>query len=203
MWFEEAPYCGLPSAEALGDLEATAAGGVYISQGDVECCFYQFELPQKLKQYFGLPLVRGRFLPPSLRHRLGVGLDEEVRFRCRVIPMGWSWAVKWVQEIHQEVFRRACIPGPWILDKRPTSGVDESMGAKALYIDNFASFEVSGSHAEDQRDKMLKALADAGIVAHSEGETTQDGDFLGFSLVRGDEWRLSRRRFWKIVLALR
>ena len=87
------------------------------------------------------------------------------------------------------------MPGPWVLDKRAATAVSGEQGVKALYIDNFASFEVSAEQAEKQRGLMMDALANAGIVSHTEGETSQDGDFLGFSLVRGEEWRLSGRRF--------
>ena len=42
----------------------------FISQGDVECCFYQFELPQSLKHFLGLSVIRGRFLPPAINKEL-------------------------------------------------------------------------------------------------------------------------------------
>jgi hypothetical protein len=202
--FEAPPYTGLPSAEGLADLEAGVDHPLIFGAGDVEVCFYQYALPLALRGYFGLPAVKAKFLPGGFRRDLGCSTKEEsVRFRCRVIPMGWSWAVCWVQSIHLEVFRRAGICGPWMRDKLPLESIEEGQFVSALYIDNFAAFGYDKEVVRDARDEMRKALGAAGIVTYLDGDLGDEGDFLGFSLKEGRRWELTSRKFWKIVLGLR
>ena len=48
--------------------------------------------------------------------------------------MGWNWAVKLVQSAREEIFRRAGLPGPWLLDKQPGQSLGASKEpAKALF----------------------------------------------------------------------
>ena len=113
-----------------------------MAQGDVERCFYQFAMPYRMRRYFCTPAISARSLPGRLRMMLGVGPDDQVRFQTRVVPMGWSWSVAWVQAAHEEVFLRPGMPGPWLLDKHLSRELRHGLAvaAKALYIDSFAAF---------------------------------------------------------------
>ena len=86
-------------------------------------CFYQYELPEWARRYFTLPAIKAQYLPAAFRGRLGLARDtSELKFRFRVVPMGWSWAVHLIQQGHLHVMNTALKSGRWVLDKRP--GVD-------------------------------------------------------------------------------
>ena len=63
----------------------------------MECCFYQFLLPVALQVCFGLHPILGRWLSKRLRKALGIRRHDMVQFCLTVVPMGWSWAVWFIQ----------------------------------------------------------------------------------------------------------
>ena len=71
-------------------------------------------------------------LPGDVLIRRALLLAASYRFHCqhrRGAPFS-----------DEEVFRRAGIPGPWLLDKRPGVLVGGALTAvKAIYIDNFGA----------------------------------------------------------------
>ena len=97
--------------------------------------------------------------------------------------MGCSWAVKWVQSAHEEIFSRAGLPGPWLLDRQLGQCLGNAREpAKALYIDNFAALGLDRELTLARRDDMQRALAEAGVVSHVEADVSEDGLLLGFRL---------------------
>eukprot|EP00969_Alexandrium_andersonii_P094899 4192115-Alexandrium_andersonii.AAC.1 len=81
----------LCSGEALGSLELGPDEVLWAAEGDVENCYYQYLLPEGMRAEFCLPQVSARLLRPELRALFGGARDA--RFRMRVVPMGWNWAV--------------------------------------------------------------------------------------------------------------
>eukprot|EP00969_Alexandrium_andersonii_P329251 14548639-Alexandrium_andersonii.AAC.1 len=62
-WFADAPAFPLASGEALAGIECSPDQRIALRAGDVEVCFYQYELPEDLKPFFCLPGVRFGALP--------------------------------------------------------------------------------------------------------------------------------------------
>ena len=86
------------SGESLSALEASSTDHIHLKTGDVECCFCQYSLPEHHRVYFGIPFIKAMHLPDKLRASFpGHGDHDEIRFRARVVPMGWSWAVALIQ----------------------------------------------------------------------------------------------------------
>jgi hypothetical protein len=108
-----------------------------------------------------------------------------------MVPMGWSWAVKWVQSAREDLCR-AGLPGPWLLDKQP-----------GQHIDNFAALGLDRELTLARRDDVQRALADAGVVSNVEANVSGDGLLLGFRLCEGRCWETALHRFWKVALAVR
>lgn len=75
--------------------------------------------------------------------------DEEVRFQVRVVPMGWSWAVRFIQAAHLSVLGSVLDGCPWLADKRPGQDLATIPAATVLYIDNFAIVSSDRSMAEE------------------------------------------------------
>ena len=185
---------------------------------DVEVCFYQYELPEWIREYFGIPSIKYKFLPPDLRRALRgrhYGWEEEVSFRVKVCPMGWSWAVSLVQAAHGWLLRGLAPSLEWVEDKRPNlplvppaadrenSELCQQDAVKILYIDNFAIIGQSKEVVEELVTAMEEIFAKAGIVAVRDPDAKGEGSLLGFSLnLETGEWRPNAKRYWKVLHAL-
>ena len=196
--FEEPSYTELASGESFAGLEAAAGQPIHLASGDVEVCFYQYSLPEALRPYFGLKPIRDHMLPKSLANKLDRSLMVGGRafFRVRVVPMGWSWSVFFVQTAHTFQMRSVRPEDPWLIDKRPCSCVEAHNTSKVLYIDNFAALSGSRQMADDTVHHMKRQLEEKGVRSDIEDDPT---DLLGFSLdARRGWWRPTGKKFWRI-----
>ncbi|CAK0898689.1 unnamed protein product, partial [Prorocentrum cordatum] len=191
--------------KALANLEVNAAGGIAVASGDVECCFYQYELPPWARAFFGLPAVQARFLDSAARQRLGVSDSSEmIHFVARVVPMGWSWAVHLIQEAHAHVLSSISPDAPWIADKAPAPAPGTQCAtAKMLYIDNVAVFASGSGDPALEVERMLAALGARGIQASFDRDDGGMHALLGFVLHKPSAtWRLSHSKFWRLKFSL-
>ncbi|CAK0846803.1 unnamed protein product, partial [Prorocentrum cordatum] len=188
---------------ALSSLEASGVNMIGMSSGDVDCCFYQYALPPWCRRHFNLPLIESRFLPPEVRSACGLTLKSgQVRFRFKVVPMGWSWAVHFIQEAHLHLVKSVLPSQPWCLDKCP--GIDLNLeDAKVLYIDNFAALSQSPSRAATAVADMQAALAAKGVVSELDTAPAERGELLGCELdLQTGCWCVLGRRLWRVYGAL-
>ncbi|CAK0899549.1 unnamed protein product, partial [Prorocentrum cordatum] len=190
------------SNTALGSIELQAGERLFVAQGDVTCCFYQFFLPVHLREAFGLPPVPWAALPLAARQLVGARPpDGLVRLRLRVVPMGWSWAVYFIQHVMMEILRPCAPADRWLAQYVPREPVCPGSGASLIYIDNFAALGTSAAEANARLEHMLGAVAAAGVDASPE---PAGAPLLGFELdSTGTQWRPTARKFWKVALALR
>ncbi|CAK0855849.1 unnamed protein product, partial [Prorocentrum cordatum] len=200
--FAEPDYVPLAAAQALGNIELQAGERLFVAQGDVTCCFYQFLLPVHLREAFGLPPVPWAALPLAARRLVGAPPpDGLVRLRLRVVPMGWSWAVYFIQHAMMEILRPCAPADRWLAQYVPREPVCPGSGASLIYIDNFAALGTSPTEANARLEQMLGAVAAAGVDAAPE---PAGAPLLGFELdPTGTQWRPTARKFWKVALALR
>ncbi|CAK0806514.1 unnamed protein product, partial [Prorocentrum cordatum] len=200
--FAEPDYVPLAAAQALGNIELQAGERLFVAQGDVTCCFYQFLLPVHLREAFGLPPVPWAALPLAARRLVGAPPpDGLVRLRLRVVPMGWSWAVYFIQHAMMEILRPCAPADRWLAQYVPREPVCPGSGASLIYIDNFAALDTSPTEANARLEQMLGAVAAAGVDAAPE---PAGAPLLGFELdPTGTQWRPTARKFWKVALALR
>ncbi|CAK0873971.1 unnamed protein product [Prorocentrum cordatum] len=201
--FVEPAYTELASPEALAAIEYDGPDMIRFCSGDVEVCFYQCELPAWARRYFTLPAIKSQCLPAAMRGQMGLARGtSELKFRFRVVPMGWSWAVHLIQQGHLHVMKRALQSGRWVLDKRP--GVDLLQeGAKVLYIDNFAVASVDQGRGERAVQLMREALAELGVASAIEASDGSKAELLGCELDRSTgRWRIKPKRIWRLMGAL-
>ena len=150
----------LASGEALGDLEAGPAG-LSLVQSDVEVCFYQYRIPLYLRRFFGMPPIERRFLPPSLRRSLRRSVDgPAVTMRLKVAPMGWNWAVAFIQACHERLAAQGPGKPCWLRDKVPHAPVSTGLAAQVCYIDNLAALAAAPEEAEAVLSEMEAGLQD-------------------------------------------
>ncbi|CAK0892485.1 unnamed protein product, partial [Prorocentrum cordatum] len=203
MHFTTPEHTALATGEALSSPEASGVTMIGMSSGDVDCCFYQYALPPWCRRYFNLPLIESRFLPPEVRGTCGLTLKSgQVRFRFKVVPMGWSWAVHFIQEAHLHLVKSVLPSQPRCLDKCP--GIDlNSEDAKVLYIDNFAALSQSSDRAATAVADMQAALAAKGVVSELDPAPAGRGELLGCELdLQTGCWHVLGRRLWRVYGAL-
>ncbi|CAK0888496.1 unnamed protein product, partial [Prorocentrum cordatum] len=174
------------------------SGEVHLAAGDVEVCFYQYVLPAWARNYFCLPSLATRMLPARLREALGPELSARPRiaFRVRVVPMGWNWAVHFVQSAHLNVLASVSPSNQWLVDKQPGARLsDSSAAAKVLYIDNFAAISTSRETALQVVNDMLDSFTSEGV----EASLDLDVVLLGFTLdAKAARWRPAPKKFWRV-----
>ena len=204
--FLEPPHTDLAGGEALSEIDAPLGKRVQMAQGDVEVCFYQYELPVHLRGFFALPSIRAKFLPWVLRRRLGAFDDEElIDFWSRVVPMGWSWAVHIVQLIHLDIFKKH-VGGinVWMADKKEAVTLTDDKFVAILYIDNFAVLGLDRAGCQRLAAELKAALSKYGIISELETDPAKENTFLGFELnAAANTWVPAPRKFWRIAGALR
>ena len=111
-WFENLKGAFLVNG---GDTEhpptmaAWAGHVVSLKAADVEVCFYQYLMPLWARGYFCLPQVDASHLPPDIRRATGCA-QGLARFRVKVVPIGWAWAVHYVQAAHLHLMSRTLEP---------------------------------------------------------------------------------------------
>ncbi|CAK0849230.1 unnamed protein product [Prorocentrum cordatum] len=191
-------YAHLASGDALSSLECTPGEEVHLAAGDVEVCFYQCVLPAWARNYFCLPSLATRMLPARLREALGPELSARPRiaFRVRVVPMGWNWAVHFVQSAHLNVLASVSPSNQWLVDKQPGACLSDSpAAAKVLYIDNFAAISTSRETALQVVNDMLDSFTSGGVKASLD----LDVALLGFTLdAKAARWRPAPKKFWRV-----
>ena len=115
---EVPPHTRLPSVANLGTMEVPPGKRAYFRSGDVDCCFFQYELPEWARALFVMPSIHPRFLPKRVRKFSGLKHgNNPAYFRFKVVPMGWSWSVYLVTHIQLAILQSS-VPMPWMRRNR-------------------------------------------------------------------------------------
>ncbi|CAK0822697.1 unnamed protein product, partial [Prorocentrum cordatum] len=177
-----------------------------ISIGGVDICdaFYQIELPQWLRRYFGLPKVRAGDLGlANLSDGTPVRPSAWVVpcFRCP--PMGWSISLWICQSLNEAVTARA-LPGHFgrrLVDRRPAPDLQQGM-ARTVYVDNFIALSHRLREVRDAATAVQGELTVSDLPSHPV-EASVGGDTLGWHF---DEDKpvigLSVRLRWRLRLGI-
>ncbi|CAK0855216.1 unnamed protein product, partial [Prorocentrum cordatum] len=101
----------LASTAAMVGLEAEPGDMLEFSIQDIADCFYQFKVPDYMAQWFGMKPVRAGEVGAKTVQGEPVLAGARVYPCLRVLPMGFSWAMRWTQQAHRELLRRAGLGG--------------------------------------------------------------------------------------------
>ena len=99
------PHTCLASPANLAALEAASGTTLTLRSGDVDVCFYQFELLDWMKDMFTLLKVPMRYVPKAAR-KFFPAHAQYATYRVRVLPMGWCWSVYLVQHTISHLINR-------------------------------------------------------------------------------------------------
>ena len=202
--FRAPPSTCLGSIESWTRLEAGEGAPIFIAQEDVKDYFYRLEIGKRLGEYFSLPAI-----DPSLLRQVRGDLPEELSqlmdgsgsriHPClRVLPMGFSWALRLAHEAHVEVARRALVSTPVIRDRRPPPilGGGGHQSAMLIYADNCNHLGTCMAAVDADQTRVREALHAHGLDTHDVIESSEIVESLG---VRVDGW-LARYRLHLIEI---
>ena len=161
-------HTALPSLGAISSIESRLP--LAFRSGDVEVCYFQYELPEWAKPLFCFPGIEKRYLPPRMQARYpDKNGSDKICFAMRVVPMGWTWSAFLITSI-QEALISPIAPMPFLYDKRylPAISVADDdgdciPGVRALMIDNFVALCPQQAEATRVVEESRAVLADKGI----------------------------------------
>ncbi|CAK0901948.1 unnamed protein product, partial [Prorocentrum cordatum] len=104
--FQPSPPVSLFSAAGFTDLEAPPGTSLYFAGVDVQNAFYQHKLPAYLRPPFCLPAVTAGELGISKLDGRRAAPWTRLYPQLAVAPMGWNWALYFVQRAHDR--QQAC-----------------------------------------------------------------------------------------------
>ncbi len=115
------------SLASLAELEVDADGQtLYVSQADVQDCFWQCRIPHDLARWFCMDVVSG-----ALLKKLGVfevegqvvNDSDNIYPMIHCLPMGFSWAMWFVQQVSESHTKVVIPESPLVRDGRPAPDI--------------------------------------------------------------------------------
>ena len=168
----------------MSRLEVPKGSQLYILEADLSDAFHHLELPPGLRDIFSMRPVRAAAAGLTELDGRQLAPGDLVVPRCKVCPMGWTWALWWCQNIHERICERAgVIPSLRLKDKSavgPTSSV-----LHLQYVDNFAAIsqklegviELASAVTRELRGEGLSVKADMDAADFDAGK---DRELLGW-----------------------
>ena len=199
--FREPDYVHLTTGDGLGGLEFPSNSSVKVCTADLKDAFYHLALPVELRDVFGLPRVRAGDVGVFSLNGSVVSANQWLSPRLAVVPMGWSWALWICQSVHESIIDRTGLgESSRIRDRRvpPDASV-----CHTEYVDNLIVLGTDKDQVQYKYDKAVRALKDAGLQVHEEEVNDEGAEILGWELSRTGQFRPTRKRAWKVRLALR
>ena len=129
----------LLSPDMLGEAFLPSSQRRFASTSDVSQIYNLLLAPQCLWRYFGVPRVWGPSFEPTLK-------DDYSHPALKIIPMGWSLAVRFAQAINLQLLRRDVVPAGTLLLRGSYISSPLSCDAAVTflpYIDDLAFFGTS------------------------------------------------------------
>ena len=76
---------------------------LWFSVQDIADCFYQFSIPSDMQEFFGLRPVKAHEVGIFSLNGLSVPKNTVLHPGLSVLPMGFSWALRWTQIAHRHL----------------------------------------------------------------------------------------------------
>ena len=203
--FRSPPRTSLASTAAMVEIEVPGGPSLWLSAQDIVDCFYQFDIPDELAEYFGLFPVEAGLVGVTELDGEPVSPRELIVPCICVLPMGMSWALHWAQQAHRELLSRANVSSAVqeIVDRRPPPPLDAALPATLIYVDNelFVSTRAGiGSKARRTAEIELKK---AGLPMHDIVDDAKNLEILGMEIDGVKRVvRLATARRWRLRLAV-
>jgi hypothetical protein len=198
------------------DIDPLTSG---LDTGDVGDCFYNFVVPNACSWFstgdiVDLEDMRRWNMVDHYIYDEDSGITtpllpgERVYICFRGMPMGWSWALYFAQEIisHQCLLAVDQPEKVLIRDKHPAPAVRPNTPVLGVYVDNVHSFGGKQGEAAECMDRVAHRFSELGIpftVDHTDGQPTVDTLGLTFSFGSRVTVRAKQSRAWRLWGATR
>ena len=199
--FEDPEHVHLAAGEAMSRMQLPQDKTVYVASADLQNAFYTMVMPMQLRELFGLRAVRAGLL--GMIHVEGRPVSSNTFVHCRiaVIPMGWTWALWWCQRVNERICERSGLAeGDRLRDGIANLG---NSFWHIQYVDNLHVFGTDRQQVESRFWSAVQGLRDAGLTVHEIEFDEGQSKVLGWELEEGGILRPSRKRIWRIRLAIR
>ncbi|CAK0903143.1 unnamed protein product, partial [Prorocentrum cordatum] len=192
------------AAEAL--VQSACPRGPYCDPGLVRdaSIYGQFLIQMYQRQMVTFAADNG--MPHSEMGLIDLDFDPSTRVTpmVTVLPMGFSWALRFCQSAARAVLaasghERAMTA----LDGQPGVVVTDpaSVGVGA-YVDNILALGADKSAVDRVMGQLVAAFRARGLPAHEIEPAAQDAEFLGLSLKHGRFRRIKPRNIWRLRAAI-
>ena len=189
--FRDPPPLTLAAGSTWAQLEVKPDKKLYVAQLDIRDYFFSLALPEDLKPLFCMPPISVQWL-----HEWGIEVPRDgvvdsggwVWPRCRVIPMGWSWAMYIAQRVRQHLCLEAAQldTSRLLVEGRPAPDLSSDEVAIIPYADNLNVAGTDQIRVQQVKDAIVARLRHHGFRVHEETEASTLAQSLGF-LVDGEQ----------------
>lgn len=188
--FRDPPPLALAAGSSWSQLQVDSKQKLYVAQSDIRDYFFSLAMPEELKRLFCLPPISDKWLQTWGMQVPADGLvDSEgwVWPRCRIVPMGWNWAMYLSQRVHQNICLEASkLPTSRLLvEGRPAPELDSGEVVLIPYADNLNVAGTSMERVQQVKDSIVDRLRHHGFRVHEETEASTIAQSLGF-LIDGE-----------------
>ena len=189
----------------MSDLVLEGSETLYIGQIDIVNAFYALELPEPLRKYFCLAPISPRELDGSLSGVRSKVVDRVLYPRLKVVPMGWSHALVWCQQMHEDVVNSAGLPpARRLADKVAALSLTAKLGPIHLqYVDKFAALGCDIGDVRASVHVVKREMESKGLPVHEEEFGSSHSQLLGW-VIDGLHGCVepTPKRFWRVRSAL-
>lgn len=199
--FSNPAYVSLCTGDTLGRLEIQQGEVMTVGMADLKDAFYHLQLPEPLRSRFCLKQIEAWRVGIEEIHGRPVKRHWKLTPRLSVVPMGWSWALWWCQKIHERLVLRSGLDDVSRLqDRKP---VADAACLHLQYVDNLVVLGTNATKVESSFRAAVDELKSVGLQVH-EVELGDDGaQVLGWNIGADGTFGPTRKRFWRIRLAIR
>ncbi|CAK9012348.1 unnamed protein product [Durusdinium trenchii] len=188
--FRDPPPLALAAGSTWAQLEVDHSQKLFVAQSDIRDYFFSLELPPDLKHLFCLPPIPLQYLAEWGIQAPCDGAEDTrgwVWPRCRVVPMGWSWAMYIAQRVHQHICLEASGLGTsrLLVEGRPAPSLETGEVVLIPYADNLNVAGTCQAAVQRTKDCIVHRLRQHGFRVHEETEASTLAQSLGF-LVDGE-----------------
>ena len=193
------PATKLFSSGGLSKIDTSGVDEMFFGGFDVKHAFYQHALPHWLQPYFGMaPLTAAELSLSSLEGAVVLCTDL-IYPVMNVIPMGWTWALHFVQGIHEGIMTDSLgdMEGYLARDFAPPPRPEDGP-IVSLYVDNIIIQGSARGRVDELLDIVSAGFEKQGLHLHPTDRACQEYQCLGvmlkgrptgIGLIEGRYWR--------------
>ena len=148
-----------------------------------------------------MPGVRAGVLGPTELDGLPVSPSEVILPCLSVLPMGWTWVLRFCQAVTEQCVREEVGDHALVQDRRPGIVKGPLVLAGAAYVDNFGICGTNPTEVDRALDRVSTRLFDLGFTVHELETASTCTAFIGLETSDG-LIRVKRARLWKLRRAI-